>query len=225
MFKKYRKILIIGISLILISILAYISNMYSSEQIVEYISKAGIYAPLIYILIQTLGQIFAPLSTSVFFVAGFILFGRAAILYMIVVWSITSVTNFLIARRYGKDVLRFFVGVKGLNTVQDILRGLGNKQYLVLRFLTFYINDFASYAFGLTDIHILRYVWVTILSMIPWTVIMTLVMQESSSILVTTVKVFAVMIPFSLVGYIFFKKISLRRLIREVKFRVANRRT
>jgi len=223
MFKKYKKVIVILISLFLIAILIHISNMYSSEEIVEYISKAGIYGPLIYIVIQVLGQIFAPLSTSVFFVAGFVLFGKKAILYMIIVWSITSVTNFLIARRFGKDVIKFFVGIKGLNTIQDILRGLNNKQYLILRFLTFYINDFASYAFGLTDISFGRYSFVTLLSIIPWTILMTLVMQESSSILITTIKVFAIMIPFSLIGYLFFKKISLRRLFREMRFRIQNR--
>jgi uncharacterized membrane protein YdjX (TVP38/TMEM64 family) len=220
---KYKKILIAVISIILLLILTYISNLYTSQEVIDYISKADIYAPAIYILIQILGQIFAPLSTSVLFVAGFILFGQKAILYMLIVWTITSITNFLIAKRFGKPVLKFFVGKEGLNTVEDIVRGLSTKKYLLLRFLTFYMNDFASYAFGLTNIKFVTYMLITILCMIPWAILTIYMMQDSSNILVTTIKVLGVTIPFSIVGYIFFKKISLKTLFRNILFKLQNR--
>ena len=223
MLNRYKKILIILFSLLLLFLLLYFSNTYTTEEVTEYISKWGIYGPLVYILIQILGQIFAPLSTSVLFVASFILFGQKAIIYMLIVWIVTSITNFLIAKRYGKSVLKFFVGQEGLNTVEDIVRGLSTKKYLLLRFLTFYMNDFASYAFGLTDIKFVTYMIISVICMIPWAVVMVYVMQESSNILITTIKVFGVMIPFSLVGYIFFKKISIKTLFRNILFRVQNR--
>ncbi len=50
------------------------------------------------------------------FVAGFILFAKQkAIAYSILTWLITSATNFLLARRYGKNVLRKFIGEEGGN--------------------------------------------------------------------------------------------------------------
>jgi uncharacterized membrane protein YdjX (TVP38/TMEM64 family) len=223
MLKKYKRLLVIILSIFLILSLLYISNIYTTEEVVEYVLQAGIYAPILYVLIQIVGQIFAPLSTSVLFVAGFILFGQRAIAYMILVWLVTSITNFLIAKRYGKSVLKFFVGKEGVNTVEDIVRGLSTKKYLLLRFLTFYMNDFASYAFGLTDIKFTTYMIMTVICMIPWAVVMVYVMQGSSNILITTIRVFSVMIPFSLVGYIFFKKISIKTLLRNILFRVQNR--
>lgn len=223
MLKKHKRVVTIVVSLFFIFILVWLSSIFTTDEVVDYIKNFGIYAPLGYIFLQTVGQIFAPISTSIFFVAGFILFGKRAIIYMIIIWSITSITNFLIARRFGEKIILFFVGKNGLRTVKDIVRGLSSKQYLTLRLLTFYMNDFASYAFGLTNISFPLYLFVTIISIIPWAILMTVLMQEDGSILITTIKVMSTMLPFTIIGYLFFKKISLRRLYNEICFRLDNR--
>ena len=112
----FKRVLYILLSLLLILILIYISTKYSSQEISELIRKAGILAPVIYILIQ----IFAPLSTSTLFVAGFIMFGRVAVLYVIITWLISSITNFYLARKYGKRVLKRFLGEQGVERIERI---------------------------------------------------------------------------------------------------------
>ena len=87
-------------------------------------------------------------SRSALFVAGFILFGKPAIAYSILTWLITSATNFLLARRYGKNVLRKFIGEEGVTKIVEIAKRIDKKKFFWLRISTFYINDFASYAFG-----------------------------------------------------------------------------
>ncbi len=201
-----KKVIYIALSVLLFTFLIYISNRYSSKDISIFISKAGILAPFLYVLIQILGQIFAPLSTSALFVAGFLLFGKATILYSIITWLVSSVTNFYLSRKYGKKILKVFIGEEGVVKINEIAGRITNKKFLLLRLSTFYINDFASYAFGLTNISFTRYYLATILSMIPWSVIMFLIMQSGESIIFTTIKIFLSMIPFAILSYIFLKK-------------------
>ena len=101
---SFKRVTYVLVSLILIALLIYISNRYSAQDISSLINKTGAWAPIFYILIQIIGQIFAPLSTSALFVAGFILFGKSAIFYSILTWLISSITNFYLSRNYGKKV-------------------------------------------------------------------------------------------------------------------------
>ncbi len=203
---SFKKVLYILISIFLFALLIYFSSIFSSEEISTFISKAGILAPLFYMLIQVAGQIFAPLSTSALFVAGFILFGKTAIVYSILTWLISSITNFYLARRYGKRVLRKFIGEDGIIRIEKIANRIDTKRFVLLRLSTFYISDFASYAFGLTNISFIKYYLATILSMIPWSIIMILIIERGESILLTTLKIFLTMIPFAFLSYLFLKK-------------------
>lgn len=203
---SFKKIIYILVSLLLIALLIYISSKFSPQEISTFIAKAGPLAPVLYILIQITGQIFAPLSTSALFVAGFIMFGKTAILYSIITWLVSSVTNFYIARRYGKKILKIFIGEQGIFRIEEIAKRINNKRFFLLRLSTFYINDFASYAFGLTNISFLKYYIATIISMIPWSVVMMLVMKNGEHILLTVLKIFLSMIPFAFLSYLFLKK-------------------
>jgi len=201
-----KRIIYTSISILLLAGLIYISTKYDSQEIAGLISKAGILAPILYILIQIAGQIFAPLSTSALFVAGFIMFGKLAILYAIITWLITSITNFYIARKYGKKVLRVLIAEEGITKIEDIASRIDTKRFFILRFSTFFINDFASYAFGLTNISFVKYYLATIVSMIPWVIIIYAIMQEGDTILFTTIKIFLSMIPFTLISYLYLKR-------------------
>ncbi|HBB64993.1 hypothetical protein A2436_00685 [candidate division WS6 bacterium RIFOXYC1_FULL_33_9] len=201
-----KRIIYTSISILLLAGLIYISTKYDSQEIAGLISKAGILAPILYILIQIAGQIFAPLSTSALFVAGFIMFGKLAILYAIITWLITSITNFYIARKYGKKVLRVLIAEEGITKIEDIASRIDTKRFFILRFSTFFINDFASYAFGLTNISFVKYYLATIVSMIPWIIIITVIMQSGDTILLTTIKIFLSMIPFTLISYLYLKR-------------------
>ncbi len=201
-----KKVLYPLFSLLLFFSLLYISLSYSSEEISTFISNAGIFAPLLYILIQITGQTFAPLSTSALFIAGFIMFGKKAIFYLLIVWLISSALNFYIARRYGKRFLKKIIGEGGLEKIEDISKRIDTKNIFLLRLSTFYINDFASYAFGFTKVSFKEYYLFTILSMIPWAVIMSLIANQNDNILFTTAKIILSMIPFAILTYIFLRK-------------------
>lgn len=203
---SFKKIVYILVSLLLIVLLIYISNKFSPQDISTFITKAGPLAPVLYVLIQIIGQIFAPLSTSALFVAGFIIFGKNAIFYSVLTWLISSITNFYLARKFGKKVLKRFIGEEGIIRIEEIAERIDTKRFYLLRFSTFYINDFASYAFGLTRIPFFKYYIATVISMIPWSIVMMLVMKNGEHILLTTLKIFLTMVPFAFLSYLFLKK-------------------
>ena len=200
-----KRILYAFFSLLLIFLLIYFPTRYSSQEISDTISRAGVLAPILYLTIQILGQIFAPLSTSALLVAGFIMFGRTAIFYAIITWVVSSITNFFIARIYGKRMLKKFVGIEGLEKIEKIADKIDNTSFFILRVSTFYLNDFAAYAFGLTKISFKRYMVATIVSMIPWAIIITLILEKGDSAILTIIKIFVSMIPFALLSYVYLK--------------------
>lgn len=224
MSNKFKRILYILISIILLIVPIILSRIYSTDDITKYVSSKGVYAPIIYILIQMVGQIFAPLSTSALFVVGFLLFQKRALLYLIIIWLISSIINFTLSRKYGKSVLKIFVGDDGIKKIDEITNQLSNRSYFILRLLTFYINDFASYAFGLTNISFLNYIIATVLSIVPWSVIMMIVISNEDSVLTSTIRLFGIMLPLSLISYMLFKRISIRRLIKGILLRIENRK-
>lgn len=134
------------------------------------------------------------------------MFGKTAVLYSIITWLVSSITNFYLARNYGKKVLKRFIGEQGIIKIEEISKRIDTKRFFLLRFSTFYINDFASYAFGLTDISFVKYYISTVISMIPWGIVMTLVMKNREPILLTVLKIFLSMIPFAFLSYLFLKK-------------------
>ena len=202
----FKRVIFTTISVLLILLLIYFPSRYSSQEISDAISKAGVLAPILYLSIQILGQIFAPLSTSALFVAGFIMFGKTAILYAIITWFVSSITNFLIARIYGKRILKRLVGEEGVERIERIADKIDNRSFFILRISTFYLNDFAAYAFGLTKISFKRYILATIVSMIPWALIVTLILEKGDSVLLTIIKIFLSMIPFALLSYLYLKR-------------------
>ena len=202
----FKRVIFTAISVLLILLLIYFPSRYSSQEISDAISKAGVLAPILYLSIQILGQIFAPLSTSALFVAGFIMFGKTAILYAIITWFVSSITNFLIARIYGKRILKRLVGEEGVERIERIADKIDNRSFFILRISTFYLNDFAAYAFGLTKISFKRYILATIVSMIPWALIVTLILEKGDSVLLTIIKIFLSMIPFALLSYLYLKR-------------------
>lgn len=204
---KAGKIFTVIISVASILIIAYLSARFSVEEITNFIKSMGFVAPLVYIIIQILGQIFAPLSTSAFFIAGYIIFGDIAVLYAVLVWMITSTTNFYISRKYGKRALRFFVGEDGLKRVEGIVDRINNKSLVLLRISTIYINDFAAYAFGLTKISYKAFILSTMVGIVPWAIILTLFLKvEEDKVFISLLKVLISMIPFAILSWIFFKK-------------------
>lgn len=175
--------------------------------VTELVKKSGPWAPVIYILIQWIGQVLAPVSTSPLFIAGYKTFGKASFIYHFVIGVMASVSNFLIARKFGLNFIQNLLGDKIANEIEDLLTTFSNRSLVILRLSTFFINDVASYAFGLTEFSFWQYLITSMLSQIPWYILTRYVIfLEKDTTLMLIAKFVITLILFSIVTQILFFK-------------------
>ena len=124
-------------------------------------------SPLIFICLQIIFDLFAPLSSTPLFFAGFALFGKNIILYHFLANLVSFSLNFWLARLWGKRLVKKFVGQKNLDKIDRLGDRFGLRALIFLRLGQWYLNDFTSYAYGLTSIKFWPYFLVSFFSSLP----------------------------------------------------------
>ncbi|HEQ65387.1 MAG TPA: TVP38/TMEM64 family protein, partial [bacterium] len=200
------------ISLIFFLLLIFISIGIEPETIQEFLEKMGVFAPITYIIIHIIAQIFAPISSTSFMVASFIVFKEKAYLYEIIVVIATSVINFTIARVWGRKVVRRLVGEKGIKLIDELNSKLGRKSLILLRFMTFFMNDFAAYAFGLTNIAFIDYFFASMIAQIPLFLVLryTAAVADYTNVLSTALTIIILFLPFAIITTIYLRKSGIK---------------
>jgi uncharacterized membrane protein YdjX (TVP38/TMEM64 family) len=166
------------ITVLLLALILVVWRLVPEQKVIDFISKAGVWGPIIYIVIMVIGQIFAPISTVSLNIAGYYLFGEEVIIYLFVIGLLSSVINYSIAKQYGWFVLKKLIGEKGANEVKEILNGLGKKSLIFVRLFSFTINDFASYAFGFTNMKFRDFLLYSTLGQLIWVVLWEFVFKR-----------------------------------------------
>lgn len=156
-------ILIIALSIALF----FIGRQIPKEAIEEFVKSSGPLAPIVYIILHQISFVFAPISGFPFLVAGFYLFGKNVIIYNYFVIIIGSAINFLIAKKWGRPIVRRFVGEKSLAKIDSLSQVYGKTTLIALRIIQGGIGDFVSYAYGLTPMKFSTYMTITVLATIP----------------------------------------------------------
>ena len=158
--------------IILISLFLYlVSRSFSEEEIITFVNNAGFFAPVVYILLTLLTLVIAPFSGTPVIFAGYYVFGQKVILYSVVATYISYVVNFWIARKWGRRIVRKFVGEDSLKKVDELTKDYGIVALVFLRIFQGSINDFVSFAMGLTNMNFKIYIVVSILASVPGTVL------------------------------------------------------
>lgn len=158
---------IVGTSLLLY----LISRSFSQEEIIAIVEGAGIFAPIVYILLFLLTLVLAPLSGSPLVFAGFFAFGHAVIIYSVIAFYISYVVNFWIARKWGTKIVVRFVGKKDMSKIDNLVKSYGVATLILLRLFQNSISDFVSFAMGLTKMKFKNYFVISVLASIPSTAI------------------------------------------------------
>lgn len=160
-------LLITTISLVLV----YIQNKIGLDKTREFIIEAGFWGPAVYIFLHLLTQIVAPLQGSPFYFLALAIFGKWSVVYLYIVVAISSFTNFWIARTFGRDIVIKLVGKDGMEKIDHIAEHEGTKALIIMRFFQGTINDFISYAAGLTSMKFSTYIAISLIVPIPWTIL------------------------------------------------------
>lgn len=158
---------VILLFLLFVGALVLIGNLISQEQIRAIIDEAGIYGPVVWVILTVITYVLAPLSGTPMIFVGFYAFGRWVILYTILAGIIGSAANFYIARKWGRNVVERFAGKNNMHKIDSYSQHYGVKATFLLRVFLPNFHEYISYAAGLTTISFKSYFLVTIASFIP----------------------------------------------------------
>ena len=186
--KKIRSI-VLAILLIVIVIIAVIiltprllNLVKHPDQLKQLVLNAGIWAPLVMVTMQIIQVIIAPMPGQVVaFVSGYI-FGafKGTILSMIGL-TIGAIFAFLLARITGRRLLRFFLHEAALKRLDTYTLKQGPFVLFLLLLIPNPLGDGVYYLAGLTNIPLLFYIIIVIISRLPSNVVNNLIGAKVTS--------------------------------------------
>lgn len=140
---------------------------FATEFVPSFVQQAGATGPLAIILLMTLAIVASPIPSAPIAIAAGAAYGHyAGTLYVAIGSELGALTAFLIARFLGRDVVLRVLGAK-------IDKGLAGSQttltlvVFVSRLLPFISFDAMSYAAGLSQLHLWRFLVATIAGILP----------------------------------------------------------
>jgi uncharacterized membrane protein YdjX (TVP38/TMEM64 family) len=157
-------------------LLFYVIGQRVPEQTIRNtVSNAGPFGVVILIFLFWISNVIAPLSGSPFLYAGFYVYGQAVVIYAFIAAVIASITNFWIAKIWGRPIVVKLVGADGLKKVDELTMNYGHQTLFIFRLFLKEFHDVISYAFGLTKMRFVPYFVISTLGMIPATFIWYLI--------------------------------------------------
>lgn len=184
--KRKKKIILGIILLILIPLTFYLIQKRTNieaDQIKEFIRSFGILGPLVFMILNSVFIVFAPLTSFPLWVASLALYGFwQTLCYVWISFNVGAVVNFWIARRWGRPVVSKLVGKKGVEKVDEITEVIGLQVLLIIRLIGGASSDYVAYAAGLTNMKFKPYFLVTLLASPPTTFINVYVIYQIISL-------------------------------------------
>lgn len=180
-----KKIILIGLVLIIILLLSFLYNKYLDQEIITKIIKDSNYAPILYILFVAGQVLLFPLPGQFAGLAGGYFFSIIpGTFYSIIGLTIGSYIAFYLSRKLGKHFVEKIDKAEKIKKFERLIR---NKEELVL-FLILLLplmpDDLVSFIAGLTKIKTYNFITITILGRLPGFFFLNLIgsgMSESKS--------------------------------------------
>lgn len=228
--KKIRSI-VLAILLIVIVIIAVIiltprllNLVKHPDQLKQLVLNAGIWAPLVMVTMQIIQVIIAPMPGQVVaFVSGYI-FGafKGTILSMIGL-TIGAIFAFLLARITGRRLLRFFLHEAALKRLDTYTLKQGPFVLFLLLLIPNPLGDGVYYLAGLTNIPLLFYIIIVIISRLPSNVVNNLIGAKVTSFNIYHWLVFGLTLVILVLVYFLYNKRIEEILLRWAKIKDADK--
>jgi len=175
--RKRLKYKIIGLSVIAIIILIFVSlqftGMVSIDNVNDTIENAKYFGPILYILILIVHGI-----VSIFPAAAIVLFGGKyfgitnGFLYTMAGMTIGASAAFFIAKKYGTDIEKQWISKKKIDYLKRMFKKWGIRIVFFGRMIPVIPSDAVSFAAGTSDIKFRKFLPVTIIGLIPVTLLL-----------------------------------------------------
>ncbi len=154
----------------------YYYHLFSDrEQIKSFVASFGPWAPLIFILIQILQVIFAPIpGEATGFIGGF-LFGTArGFLYSSIGLTVGSWINFSIGRFLGKRYVRKMIPEAKLDRMDKMVRRQGTMVLFILFVIPGFPKDYLCLFLGLSTLPLKVFLIIVGIGRMPGTLLLSL---------------------------------------------------
>lgn len=141
------------------------------EDLKEWILSFGIFGPLIYILLYWISCLFF-LPGLAITIVGAIVFGPVLGTVLISIGSTTGATlAFLFARYIGRDFIVKKLGNNATYTkIDQGVKKQGARMLIITRLVPLFPFNVQNYLYGLTDINVFTYMFLSWLCMLPGTI-------------------------------------------------------
>jgi uncharacterized membrane protein YdjX (TVP38/TMEM64 family) len=177
----------LAIFIILVLAILLVGTQVPENTIRRVVASAGPYGIVVLILSFWLTNVVAPLGGTPFLYAGFYLYGQKVVFYAYFASIIASVTNFWIARVWGRSLVEKLAGREGLEKIDHLAKDYGISTLIIFRLFLKEFHDVVSYAFGLTEINFISYFVISVLGMLPATIIWYFVSKTIQTPLIFTI--------------------------------------
>lgn len=173
-FKEYKDYIENLIGLLVIFGVIFVGFKYlSADEIVSWVERAGVWAPIFLILAKASTMVFAPLSGAPLYPISGALFGISlGSLYLILGDILGGTISFYLSRIFGQRAVEYFAR-GSVPIIDKIITFMETtKGFLITRILFVGFPEAVSYAAGLTRIRFLTFIIISVLVGIPPTIIL-----------------------------------------------------
>ncbi|MBC8199331.1 MAG: TVP38/TMEM64 family protein [Desulfobacterales bacterium] len=171
------------------------------EKVTIFIKSFGWAAPVIFMIIQTLQVLFAPVPGEVSgFIGGYLFGATKGFLYSSMALTIGSLINFAIGRFLGKHYIRKLIPTVYLNKFDTILKRQGIFVSFILFVFPGFPKDYFCFFLGLSSIPAKIFIIIACIGRMPGTFMLSL---QGASIYEQNYKLFAIVLGLSLVVALF----------------------
>lgn len=177
--RQKKKLILIGV-LAIISLGVLIAlygrplwELFSSRDRIEaLVEDAGPWGPLVFILLQMVQVVAAPIPGQVTsFVAGFLFGTFWGTVYTMIGITIGFTLVIVLARKLGRPFVEYFVDKKKLEKFDYLAESQGVFIFFLMALLPFFPDDLICFIAGLTKIRIRTLVIVTFLGRLPGNIV------------------------------------------------------
>ncbi len=153
--------------------------MSNQIEFTTWLSHFGSYIILIYIVLQAITIIIAPIGGFFLTLTMIILFGET---YAFIIGYLVStpiyLINFYLARRYGRPLVLKILGQSSVEKLDHLVKDAGILILIMTRVLQSPNFDYLSYGWGLTKIPFKTFVLINFIAGIPGTFISYLIFSQ-----------------------------------------------
>jgi uncharacterized membrane protein YdjX (TVP38/TMEM64 family) len=183
---KKRSIILLALPILFSIILSYSLQFYiynNQQQVNLFLTQFGLWIILIYILVQPITIIIAPLGGFFMTIIMMSLFGpEKALILAYLVWTPCYLINFSIARKFGRPLVEKLAGKKPLEKVDHFIKDEGLLTLVLTRIIYGANFDYLSYGWGLTKIPFKTFMAVNFMAGIPAMLIMYFALTRFSNL-------------------------------------------